>query len=761
MASLAAQPVITGVSIPNTSMKINDVVTATISVQSDSATTYTLNASNIGGYALGSLEKLNSTTYTAQFTITGGGTDYAAGDNIPTSVALADGVLTDTWNTAISQDGDPIDANRPTDPTLSSSSHTVNVWDNDDTVDIDVSGASDPGGSGVDGFEHEWDQNATWMPTGTKEFEEIWTGATFTATANGDWYFHIATVDNAGNWTSTEYLGPFRIDVTPPSVPANLSPADGAYTNDISPALSWDASTDTGGSGMRDTNMYRVVITGTPSSDYYTAKTTYTPTLDEGVFSWKLYSRDNAGNNSDYTAEHTLTIDITDPIDPTPSSSSHTVGVWSNDATVDIEIAGASDPVSNGASSGVDGFDTAWDQSATWAATEVKDQEEAWTDGTFTATSDGYWYFHIATVDNAGNWTGTKHLGPFRIDTDPPAVTSVVVDTDPIYEGDLIQQVTVTFDEAMDTGTNPTISFGAGTFTSNSDGAWTVGDTVWTETFTLTDNDEEIVVVTVDVSGAKDAAGNDQKTYAAQDEFDIDTLASTITSITSTTPDGYYNVGANINVTVAFSEQVALVGGTLDVTLDASADVVSVLTFGPATSTSATYTVGAEDNSCDLDATNIVLDGGTLRDNAGNDAVIALPATTIADGSDITVDNTNPVINDLVVDDHVLVSADCCETTVNFTANVTDNCCIIPDSVAVAVTLPTGNAILENIVVNRVQNGQGRVDITGSADVRCLTSCPARVEVYIEATDCCGNNAIPVISTATEGRVYDETAPNP
>jgi hypothetical protein len=76
-------------------------------------------------------------------------------------------------------------------------------------------------------------------------------------------------------------------------------------------------------------------------------------------------------------------------------------------------------------------------------------------------------------------------------------------------------------------------------------------------------------------------------------------------------------------------------------------------------------------------------------------------------------DTTIPVINDLVVDDHVLVSADCCETTVNFTANVTDNCCIMPDNVAVTVTLPTDNTILGNIVVSRVQNGQGRVDITG------------------------------------------------
>lgn len=141
-------------------------------------------------------------------------------------------------------------------------------------------------------------------------------------------------------------------------------------------------------------------------------------------------------------------------------------------------------------------------------------------------------------------------------------------------------------------------------------------------------------------------------------------------------------------------------------------------------------------------------------DCCGNDA------TQVSDTGYVT-DTSIPVINDLVVDDHVLVSADCCETTVNFTANVTDNCCIVPDNVAVTVTLPTNNAILENIVVNRVQNGQGRVDITGSADVRCLTSCPARVEVHIEATDCCGNDAVPVSSTATEGRVYDETIPDP
>ena len=134
--------------------------------------------------------------------------------------------------------------------------------------------------------------------------------------------------------------------------------------------------------------------------------------------------------------------------------------------------------------------------------------------------------------------------------------------------------------------------------------------------------------------------------------------------------------------------------------------------------------------------------------------------------TDIT-DMIEPVINDLQfnIDDTYAVQetdftvGDCCKTTVFFSANVTDNCCVVPGNVDVTVTLPTANGVLENIVVSRAQNGQGQVDITGSADVRCLTSCPARVEVHIEATDCCGNDAAPATSTTTEGRVYDRTPP--
>ena len=184
----------------------------------------------------------------------------------------------------------------------------------------------------------------------------------------------------------------------------------------------------------------------------------------------------------------------------------------------------------------------------------------------------------------------------------------------------------------------------------------------------------------------------------------------------------------------------------------------------------------ASDTCCGTDVT-WTNDFTPLSDDCGEtgSATVTFTATDACGNFSTTSatftieDTTIPKINDLsfYTDDSYTTPTDeytvddCCETTVYFAAKVTDQCCIVRENVIVDVMLPTDNAILENIVVNRVQNGQGQVDITGSADVRCLTSCPARVEVHIEATDCCGNDAVPVTSTATEGRVYDETAPEP
>ena len=85
-------PEIVNVSIPNQSMKIGDVITASINVLDDGGLTYSLVSGSIGGYTLGNLQRVSSTLYTASFTINAGGNSYTALQNIPVSnLVLSDG----------------------------------------------------------------------------------------------------------------------------------------------------------------------------------------------------------------------------------------------------------------------------------------------------------------------------------------------------------------------------------------------------------------------------------------------------------------------------------------------------------------------------------------------------------------------------------------------------------------------------------------------------------------------------------------------
>lgn len=113
-------PEITAVSIPNAIMGIDDVVTTTITTVSDTDV-YTLSSGTVAGYTLGSLNRVNATTYTATFTVTEGGSDIAAGATIPVANLVLVNPAThanEAFSTTITQNADAIDANRPASPTI-------------------------------------------------------------------------------------------------------------------------------------------------------------------------------------------------------------------------------------------------------------------------------------------------------------------------------------------------------------------------------------------------------------------------------------------------------------------------------------------------------------------------------------------------------------------------------------------------------------------------------------------------------------------
>ena len=83
-------PVISAISVPDVTMKVGSTVTASLIVSDDGGTAYVLNASTIDGFSLSNLQRVDSTHYPAQFTVTTGGNDVAAAGNIPVSLSLSD-----------------------------------------------------------------------------------------------------------------------------------------------------------------------------------------------------------------------------------------------------------------------------------------------------------------------------------------------------------------------------------------------------------------------------------------------------------------------------------------------------------------------------------------------------------------------------------------------------------------------------------------------------------------------------------------------
>ena len=131
-----------------------------------------------------------------------------------------------------------------------------------------------------------------------------------------------------------------------------------------------------------------------------------------------------------------------------------------------------------------------------------------------------------------------------------------------------------------------------------------------------------------------------------------DCIAPTVTNVSSTMTDGAYTIGQGIPITVTFSEAVS-VTGTPQITLETgSSDAVvnyssgsdsNILTFN--------YIVVAGHDSSDLDYVDInalVLNSGTIKDAATNDATLTLVspgnANSLGANKMLVIDTTIPEI---------------------------------------------------------------------------------------------------------------------
>ncbi|MCJ0743646.1 beta strand repeat-containing protein [Pedobacter montanisoli] len=212
------------------------------------------------------------------------------------------------------------------------------------------------------------------------------------------------------------------------------------------------------------------------------------------------------------------------------------------------------------------------------------------------------------------------------------------------------------------------------------------------------------------------------------------TTPVTVTSVSSSTANGSYSVGAMINIEVKFSDVVNVntTNGTPQLTLETGAtDRVGYYYAGSGTSTLIfSYTVQAGDISSDLDYVStsaLALNGGTIKDALGNDAVLTLAspgaANSLGANKAIIIDTTAPtntIASMVFSNDTGISNLDFITNNVSQTISGTLNANLAADEV-VMVSLNNGATYTyANCVVGTKSWSLVGVTLTASGTIKVL-----------------------------------------
>src|SRR5204863_9261717 len=256
---------------------------------------------------------------------------------------------------------------------------------------------------------------------------------------------------------------------------------------------------------------------------------------------------------------------------------------------------------------------------------------------------DSTHYTYLYTVQ-AGNGTATVTVGAgrdvagnaltaaptsgstFIVDNTKPTASIAYLPTGPVKQGTTLT-MTATFSEAM--ADSPVVQFAvsganivAPTNTIKTDA------THYTGSYVVGAGDG---TATVALSTGTDAAGNPiTATPTTGATFIVDNAGPAISSV-SPPVNGSYKAGQNLDFKVAFNENATVVGApAIGLTIGSTAHSASYVSGSGTSALLFRYTIGGSDYDSDGIAisSSINLNGGTIRDAAGNDAGLNFGALT-------------------------------------------------------------------------------------------------------------------------------------
>jgi hypothetical protein len=404
--------------------------------------------------------------------------------------------------------------------------------------------------------------------------------------ADGNRTFNVRARDQAGN-ISIPAAYTWTIDTTPPDTAISGGPANGGTTG---PTVAFTFTSEPG-----TTFQCRV-----DSGSFSGCTSPFTITnLTDGSHTFSVRAVDAAGNVDASPATRTWTVDATPP-----------------DTTI---LSGPTGVISV---TGVTFTFTSTETSSTFQCRLNTGSFVSCTSPhTISGLVNGSQTFEVRAIDGVGNVDPTPATQSWTVDTQPPETT---ITGDPADGSTTGPSVTFNF-TSSETGSTFECSLDAGPFLTCTS----------PQVLSLSNGSHTFSVRAID------AVNNIDPTPATR-TWTVDAIPPAVTSVTSTTPNGVYGVGATINVTVNFNESVTLTGGSLQVNLNSGATVTIAPFSG--VSASGVYVVGAGQNASDLDSNSLTLTAGaTLRDAAGNDAILTIPAgQSLANLHNIVIDTTLP-----------------------------------------------------------------------------------------------------------------------
>jgi len=616
-------PTISSITIPNSSMKIGSVVTATITVPSETDD-YTTGSGaisgTVGGFTLGSLTKTDDTTYTATFTVTEGGTDVASGDDIPVSIKLTDSAgnqMTTAYTTAISQASDPIDANMPTLTTVTIASNNASTAKAKvgDEITVSFTGNESLTANSIVTIAGK---SATVVNTSGNIYTAKYTMATGDTTGVVTFAINFSdSIGNAGTQvTATTNSSSIMFDKTAPTgYTVNFTTDPVNSTNKTAVAFSF-AGAEVGTTynySIDDTDGGTSAVTGTATISTATESVTAIDVsgLNDDTLTLTATLTDPTGNVG-AGVTNTVTKDIVSPVitqvtavvSPTADSTPNYIFSTTEGGTLTM-----------GGSCGSLTSTTVSTGSVTIVLTKTNNST-ALDDGTYNNCT-------VKVTDANGNPSNTLTIPSFTVDTTAPTATFNPANG---ANHPLDNNITITFSEAIKNSDNSEITnANVGTLITLKKTDASGDSVVFTATIDSakkvitidpTDSLIEAQVYYLSYSDVKDSAENVRASENINFTVQPDTTAPTATTFSP--EDGNTSTTIDSNLTIIFDETVQAGAGNIVIKYDENDSEVETIavTGSRVTISNNIVTIDPTNNFAFSTKYYVTIDSGAIKDMA-------------------------------------------------------------------------------------------------------------------------------------------------